>query len=88
MDAVWASFDIYPPSTNEWAHIMTAGDCLLAYEATYLLERGDCVEKVQIERTAYARTTSVRSESGFFPNEVADKSSTVTPDSPNLGILL
>lgn len=41
LDAVWASFDIDPPSEDEWAQVMAADDRLLAYEANHLLEGGD-----------------------------------------------
>lgn len=40
LDAIWAAFEIEPPSEAEWAQVMAADDRLLAYEADQLLEDG------------------------------------------------
>lgn len=44
LEAIWSSFDIDPPTEDEWNRIMAADDRLLTYEATHLLEGGDCAE--------------------------------------------
>lgn len=40
LDAIWAAFEIEPPSEAEWAQVMAADDRLLAYVADQLLEDG------------------------------------------------
>lgn len=67
LDAVWASFDIYPPPENECAQIMAADDRLLAYETTYPLEDEDWAEEAPDRTHRCARTTSGRSKSGLLP---------------------
>jgi hypothetical protein len=44
-DTIWTSFDIDPPTDDEWEAVMAADDRLLAYEATHLLEDGTWAER-------------------------------------------
>jgi hypothetical protein len=39
-EAVWAAFDVAPPTDAEWERVMAADDRLLAYEASHLLADG------------------------------------------------
>ena len=45
LDPVWKSFNIAPPTGQEWKRVMDADDRLLAYEATHLLQGGEWADK-------------------------------------------
>jgi hypothetical protein len=44
LDAIWAAFDLRPPTDEDWATVMAADDRLLAYEAEELLADGSWAE--------------------------------------------